>query len=321
MYAKSRAMSSTTPIRVRGKKTAKQDEKWNARRQRKLHKYAASSGRSSSVTSLSHHLETPRRPKKRRTQSLAGLEQLPTELIQTIFLYCANPDLPISSPHLASQLNSRHLYHEITSRVIEKVIFDKPASDRELANVSRLMNSKFFTWQFFHTWLDAEGEIRNMDPSRWTGQTWLRMLPHKRILPPKKLLNGPFTDDKIKFLDVLTMAGEFASLPSGYIDWIPPLYHELAKQSAVQAVAERCGYALSTLFQFGVKPDTDLLRFAVMDEGCDEHVVGTILRSVESVANDIDLLDRAIWSWAEKARSEGNEKGRWLIRSLKEAMQ
>lgn len=310
-------MVSMTPIRIRGKKTATAAEKWNAGKKRKVVEYSTLSRRSASVASGSSATDSPTRRKRKRIESVSRLEQLPSEILQAIFVFSTNPDLPIASPRLASQLDSHHLRHEITTRVLEAVIGGSGAG-MELANATRLMNSKFFTWSFLTAWLDAEAQIRDIPGPRFAQNIWLQLRPHTQLLPPKKVLTGPFTEENVLLLELFTMTGAFSSETT---DSIFPLYRELARRGADEAVADGSTKALSKLFAFGVTPDTELLRLAVIDEGCDQKIVTCILRRATMDGNkcyDVDLLDASIWSWAERARADGNEKGPWLISQLKE---
>lgn len=51
---------------------------------------------------------TPKSSKRRR--NLSSLEKLPTELLENVFLYCLNLDLPRSSPVIAVKLSSEPIY-------------------------------------------------------------------------------------------------------------------------------------------------------------------------------------------------------------------
>ncbi|KAK7536241.1 uncharacterized protein J3D65DRAFT_410012 [Phyllosticta citribraziliensis] len=72
--------------------------------------------------------------------------------------------------------------------------------------------------------------------------------------------------------------------------------------------------------EVGVTPfPADLLRIAVLEDTCTKDVMGFILRAKganEVFIQDIDLLDPAIWAWADK----NGEQGEWLKAQLRNAM-
>lgn len=328
-------MSSMTPVRIRGKRTATTDEKWHHGKKRKWPLSRAPSERASSVLSgSSEATSTKPRRRKRIDPLLSRLEQLPTEILQTIFELSCNPDLPFASPRLASQLNSPHLYRELTSRILPRTAErGQMFSKTELANVERLLNSRFCTWQIFEEWLISELNERetlqaqreelkrlNVDMKYWAQWAWRGICLHGNLAtlsPPKKLLRGPFTEDKVQFLRLVTSTADWSP---GQI--ITPLHHELAREGLKHAVAE--GAALDTLrcfWNLGLQPDMDLIRLAVMDAGCKKEIVKELVGKAwdsKSASSDVDLLDPALWTWADRARARGDEKGTWLMALLKD---
>ena len=325
-------MTTMTPIRVRGKRHATRAEKWNSGKQRQpVHgKSITSSEPDSSAQSTSSEAKSQSRRRRRRvSHELSRLEELPTEVLQTIFENSANVNLPLASPRLSSQLASQHLYHQLTSSILQPVLGGKRSTPSELAAAMRLMNSMFFTWTFFkdwlydrfealgllHEWQDAvESGSATMQPERQGEWTWYKLRPHSGLLPPKKLILGPFTYDKVRFLRFLTSS--YREDP----DQIDPLYRELAIDGLRQAVSEGAGEALPAFWTLGVEPDTELLRHAVIDSGCEKNVVQRLVTRVVHLASepiDVDFLDPALWSWADKAGGDG--KGSWLMEVLKDA--
>ena len=333
-------MAAFTPIRVRGKRSATEAEKWNAGKRRKAAYRIGSltpSERSSTTRSVSSHTESlTQRRRKPLDPELSRLEQLPTEVIQAIFVFSANLDLPLTSPRLASQLSSSHLHQLLTSKLLRRIWLPIPMKGA-VEGPMRLMNSRFFTWAFFKDWLLEEFDrlvlldewqrvaVPESLTSRQTDAqakwTWLAFRPHQvndSLLPPKKLLRSPFTPDKVHFLKCITSG--FGEDP----DELDPVYKELAKEGLEQAVAEGAGDVLPSFWTLGMQPDTELLRTAVIDAGCDKEVVRQLVTPVVRLTSvqvqaELDFLDPALWSWAEKARMKGDEKGLWLVEMLKNA--
>lgn len=59
-------------------------------------------------------------------QSRSNLEKLPTELLEEVFFYCMNLNLPRSSPVIGGKLSSQALYYRLT------LIAFGPTWDRQL---------------------------------------------------------------------------------------------------------------------------------------------------------------------------------------------
>lgn len=328
-------MPDLTPIHIRGKRKAKPEEKWHYGKQRKLQHARPLSGRGSSMMSdLSVARPTDKRRRRKRHSNLSALEHLPTEILHAIFELSANPDLPLTSRYLASQLeSSHHLHLELTRRVLYPVLDEKESSQAELQHALRLMNSRFFTYQFFMEWLRLEFNLRNLhqewqdcvaradqselDQEVWVACTWEKLRPNPNLPPPPKLLRGPFTEEKVRFLRYVsyTLSKDTAATAAG----LDPVYLETAKEGLHQAVLENANEAVSAFWSFGLKPDTELLRKAVIDAGCDKDVVRSLVDRSGIQPPCIDYLDPALWAWAERARKGGDEeKGTWLMELLKD---
>jgi hypothetical protein len=252
-------------------------------------------------------------------------------VLQAIFEFSANLDLPLASPRLASQLASKHLYHSLSSTILDRDFDHGGWANENIRPAMRLMNSKFFTWSFFRSWLREECDRRDLQ-SEWEKAygpdsdevclrvkeewIWYKLHPSARLPPPVKLLRGPFTQDKTQFLRFLICS--FGADPHG----LYPFYIERAREGLQQAVSEGSTDALHCLWLLGLWPDTELLRAAVMDSGCDKNVVSSLVnREIyhrKSGSTDVDFLDPALWLWAEKAEAKGNDKGCWLKELLKD---
>lgn len=71
------------------------------------------------------------------------LEQLPTELLQDIFLFSANTNLPLCSKQLLGALTSEHLKFEFTLQIL---VYQRHELEQE--DKSILLTRRFFTWDF-----------------------------------------------------------------------------------------------------------------------------------------------------------------------------
>lgn len=329
------------PLRVRGKRRARPEVKWNYGKQRdpKLQQRRPNTthyGCKSALVTVSEDATTssksrPRQP-RRRYVSETPLEALPPEVLQTIFAYSANIMLPLTSTQLAFKLcNSSHLRHQLSNRLLDPVLGHGPAmraSASELAAATRLLDSRFMDFAFFKSWLLSKSEVEvlmsnsSSDSDVDWKALWLACQPSPGLLPPYKLLCAPFSADKTAYLAVLAQTtSNIRSLNSAY--------GELAQEGLAAAV--QAGYVelTSVLLGMGVSPTTELLRAAVIDAACDERLVKTLLRAASSpehaghgsTSKDLDLLDPMIWSWADQARTNGNPKGNWLMSLLRDSQE
>lgn len=275
------------------------------------------------------------RKRRRRDVPRSPLEDLPAEVVQLIFEYSANVELPLISTALARKLRqSPYLQRQLSDRLLDPVLGfeDSPgaATADALAHATRLLNSRFMTFDFFRSWLRARSGIPSItgnDPTDHAAPSppmlWSALRPSLGLLPPGKLLRPPFTSDKVNFLKV------FAS----HVDDIAnqdAAYGELAHEGLMAAVQLRRSDLVLIFFQMGLRSSTELLRVAVTEAGCDEHLVRLLAGDpgTEAMAQvspprdirqaDVDLLDPTLWAWAEKARTHGNDKGDWLVAFLRE---
>lgn len=333
------------PVRIRGKRNARPEEKWNygkrrdpklQQRRRNTTTYGRHSALTTNLEETSPSSTLRLRKRRRRIASVSPLEALPPEVLQTIFAYSSNVMLPLTSAHLASKLcNSMHLRRQLSDSLLGPVLERGPAytraPDRDLASATRLLNSRFMDFGFFKSWLFSRSRVElaftdsssalseNMD---WKA-LWSACHPSPGLLPPRKLLSTPFTDDKIEFLSVLAQhIKDITNLNAAY--------GELAVEGLTVAVQQGNIEMVSLLLRMGAPATTDLLRAAVIDAACDEHLVQLLLHPAQArddttrsnaIADDIDLLDSMVWSWAEQARKAKNPKGEWLMGLLRESQE
>jgi hypothetical protein len=104
------------------------------------------------------------------------------------------------------------------------------------------------------------------------------------------------------------------------VDWADKETRRLAVQGKKEAILER-NYNVVDLFnhnrRLGKPPGIDMVKFAVLEGGCDRTIVFDILSTARTwgcrdwASNEID-------AWIKKAVAEGNPKGAWLSKKLKE---
>ena len=299
-----------------------------------------------SVTSMSASPESKQhhRPTKRRRLDLSALEQLPTEMVQAIFVQSGNLALPMSSPDLVAQLSGRQLQWELTCDALSHVVSQSDenatsATSTELSDATRLLNSRFMTWSFFQTWLDHESDARNLDISeprvpsdeQWHSRyadIWVALQPSSRLSLPTKIVRGPWTVARISFLKVFSLYPDACSTP------LDGIVAEVAYEGFEQAIEKQCLEGIKLLRKLQVKPDQELLRKAVIDHGCDKSIVLYLLQwfvvdiircNVSAAADttsmisrpEVDFLDPMLWAWTEKAKAVGEPKGQWLTAILR----
>ncbi|KAF2770433.1 hypothetical protein EJ03DRAFT_67803 [Teratosphaeria nubilosa] len=316
-------MHNMTPIRVRGKRNAAPPEKWHAGKKRKLlHQLTTASLQSGSIAVSRSSNAVPRKRKQTDSEQ-SRLEQLPAEIVQDIFVKSSNMNLLLTCKSLMNQLSSRHLYMTLTSSIMEPFKSgNAEPEDVQILAARRLLSCNFVTWDFWTAWLDetfppAEpDESKNCTETARTATYYVsltaRELSHLPGLPPRKLLSGPWTPDKLNFLRATSRPG-FSIVDQSSAD------SELAQEGLQQAVAEGSLEGANLMFQnLGQRPTTDLLCKAVIEYGCNEAVVELLL---DRGGQELDLLEPALWSWADKTDRRGDEKGSWLIKQLKQRVQ
>ena len=317
-------MASMTPIKIRGKRRAAPAEKWRSGKNRPVDRRPIPAASLASLGAVScasiQHAAASARKRKQRDPALSLLEQLPPEIVQEIFELSGNIELPAASLVLKAQLSSRHVYTRLTTRILRKVFgYDEnaTASPSDLAAATRLLNSRFMTWDFFKAWLDEQApDMHPREDSNYVA-TWNDLTPVSSPLTPQKLLHGTWTAEKTSFLAVFVRS---TKEPTPDLGRPRPSPGELAVEGAFEAIAQRAPDALDLLFIVGVRPTTEMFRAAVIDNGCDEEMLSILYMGVQRYVEevlDLNTLDPALWSWAEKARERGDRKGDLLVRDLR----
>lgn len=270
------------------------------------------------------------------------LQGLPQELLEMIFLYSMNISLPRASPVLGHKLSSHAVTMEFVMRSFFHTVEHKVVNtrDRKVASdphiQSQLLACRFFTWDFFLAYVekahaalirlrgkiwekagvDVPGpkEFEGLWPYRFSRITYLAFAEGFQI--PEKLLHGPWSTDKASLLYVLVSIG-------GEIDWQGSLAGETAKEGLREAILQRSEHAvagLSVLLGVAQALDTETLRYAVIDCGCNINIVRHLLFNAQILhgvtpKSTLNFYDSKLWQWADL--HEG--KGVLLKDSLKKA--
>ena len=155
---------------------------------------------------------------------------------------------------------------------------------------------------------------------------------------PKKLLHGPWTDEKSTFLEIMMRS-------HAMVDWIGNTSGEVAVQGLHTALRERNCRAVRNLsytsytnvdrwwpkslhfnitfrtweqgFHYpniGVIPQTAHLRTAIIDLDCPVDVVECLLKASFVL---IDFSDPAIVAWAVQKKVDGDLRGDWVLRLMR----
>lgn len=245
----------------------------------------------------------------------------------------------------ARQLSHERIY---VRYVVDTLWKECPSCSEERADevcdkaptISRILQCKWMSWHIFKTAVRElqsrtakerivpEGERNyvvalNFDNPHEQGQLdYLHLQPSVQI--PKKLLQGPWTQEKVEFLYYLIWSNVS-------VDWERSSRGEIATSGLQQAVEERNSKAVASLLSqpIGVVPTGSMVRSAVIDHGCDETIVFHLLnaalraqilsRAEARMLTDFTFRDPSLWSWAGRMRNNGNRKGAWLTAALKYA--
>lgn len=322
-----------TPIKIRGKK----------RKHTPIPVSALSSTLPAAEASQikDRHAKKRKRVPKRTIAAMPTLLGLPQELLELIFLYSMNTSLPRASPLLGRKLSSRAVTMEYAMRTFFHTVDHKTNyRDRKKTSdpilQSQLLACRFFTWDFFLKYVDRShdamislrgkawektgvevpgvGQFDGLWPFKFTTIPYLAFADGFQV--PEKLLHGPWDESKVNLLYVLISL-------NGEIDWQGSMAGETAKQGIKEAIAdgnERAVAALATLLGVPKQIDTGLLRYAVLDCGCNINVMRHLLFNAQILAQNLskevlDFLDTRLWAWADV----NGEKGDVLKHMLRKA--
>ena len=132
---------------------------------------------------------------------------------------------------------------------------------------------------------------------------------------PLKLLHGPWTGDKLSFIDVLYYSG-------AQIDQTNQIHMEMVRKGLMEAIREDNHRAVDVIMRCWdfwpsdppslILPETAHLRVAVIERGCRRNIVKRLLRM-----GPLEI-DPTVVSWAEEKKAQGDESGQWLLDELEE---
>jgi hypothetical protein len=311
-----------TPIRIRGR-----------RRKHPASILAAKLQSSNQTTAHPTNTQSRPRPKgpKDTAPAMPTLQGLPQELLEMIFLYSMNIALPQSSPILGRRLSSHTMTMEFTMRSFFHTV-DHRTNHRDRKKTSDprvqsdLLACRFFTWDFFikyvgrahdamiklrgkaweKTGVEVPG-VREFDglwPFYFTKITYLSFAEGFHV--PEKLLHGPWTKDKASLLYVLVSL-------NGEIDWEGSLGGETARSGIKDAIGEGNEHAVAALAVLLGVPKaitTEMLRYAVVECGCNANILRHLLFNAQILAREtskdiLDFHDPQLWAWAESQGEKG----------------
>ncbi|KAF1851876.1 uncharacterized protein K460DRAFT_362643 [Cucurbitaria berberidis CBS 394.84] len=313
-----------TPVKIRGRK-----RKLPALIPARLQSSKVSS-QSSSQASLD---DRPRKRKVKKTTppAMPSLQGLPQELLEMIFLYSMNIALPRCSPSIGRKLSSRHVTMKFTMRsFFDTVDHRTNTRDRKVTSDPQLQSSvlscHFFTYKFFLDYVKtAHDAIIRLRGKAWEKASvpvlgveefedlWVFKFTKVPYLSfaggfhiPEKLLHGPFTKDKTSLLYVLVSL-------SGEIDWTGSMAGEVAKTGIKEAIKERnerAVAAFTVLLGISKAITTDVLRYAVINCGCEINILRHLLFNAQILAHEtskeiLDFYDPKLWAWADAHGERG----------------
>lgn len=270
--------------------------------------------------------------------SLSAIEHLPVEILQPIFfLSDYNLALTKASHHLGARLSSGYVYNAVCSRYLPESMLGHRIVQTALQ--SYIFATKWMTWTFFKSWIvkhyspigclcgatERGGCFDAQWPPNFENAT--RMVFSRSHLPqlafikarlPKKLLNGPWTADKVQFLQFLLWTTSMT------VDWSDAETREIAIKGRLQAMRERNLDAV-VLFnhnrRLGRGADLSLIRFAVEHCDCDRSIVYDTVLTAKFWNRAISEEEPAeLDKWCEERISIGDPKGQWLRTKLMEVM-
>lgn len=285
---------------------------------------------------------------------LSTLEQLPPEIMQLIFSFIPTHNLPLVSPRIASKLSTERMFllcglESLLKRSPAKLpegSEEPPEPDTDdlsipsnlVEEINSLLRLRWVTWTRFQAlmrktrdaFIDLHEESQSGmmaalvfdTPSESPNPTFTTLGPDISI--PEKLLHGPWSTDKTRFLYYLTWLGMG-------IDWENSTSGEVACSGLGDAIREKNRIAVASLLaeQIKVQPTQDNLRSAIMQHGCDQTIVFHILsasvrararnRRANNSSQAVNPLDASIWSWIKRLDDAGDKRSKWLKGALRAA--
>jgi hypothetical protein len=270
---------------------------------------------------------------------LAPIELLPVEIIQDIFLRTLNLNLPLASVTIASKLEDKHIYRLVCDHAFGYDVLPTIPKPKQLSIYqNQLFAMRWMRWEFFdeyisqrvpsracgcpilidchergRTTIDCNCTIPDCKLRRH-GDDKSTNLPRIRCSLPQKLLRGPWTDDKIRFLNGLLRISNMS------VDWADKNAVRVAVQGKREAIMDRnldAVHIFSRTRRLGRAPNLELVKFAVLEAGCDRSIVLDLMIAAREWGhrrwNDVELD-----AWVARQEANGESKGKWLGIKLEE---
>ncbi|TID19525.1 hypothetical protein E2P81_ATG06692 [Venturia nashicola] len=303
-------------------------------------------------------LKRAKRTKGPKGRELSSFERLPLELLEKIFLDSLNPNLPLCSRHLESQLSRDLLKCELTMNILCRRRDELGDAER-----GRLLACRFFTWEFivrYTQWAHKQGILIEglddypcLNASERSVRTYEERLDehleslrddqgcipfNHRIVFQEEF---PPIDETFPHLAGLKTVAIPEKLLRGpwnddvmrflrltvlswcTLDWLGTSTGEVAIQGTFDAIRHGENEVLTYFFHtstVNVPPTTEMLRTAIVDAGCDLGTVYQILSGSSGMAADhhIDVMDNEIWHWIDAAKRRGDSRADRLTNMLRE---
>jgi hypothetical protein len=264
----------------------------------------------------------------------SGIEALPVELLQPIFFLSGhNIALLQASGRISARLSSTYVYNATCSYYLTSFLDDRIA---QTAAQTFIFASRWMTWTFFQSWLtrayETSGCLCGLTPAegcfdaQWPpnfekatemvfSRSHLPRLAFIKARIPRKLLCGPWTSDKVQFLQFLLW------LTGMTVDWSDGEIRQIAIDGRLQAMREQNLEAVE-LFnhnrRLGKFATLSTVRLAVMESGCDRSIVHDTMSTAAKwgTANSWNCVE--LDKWCEERINFGDPKGQWLKTRLEE---
>lgn len=261
--------------------------------------------------------------------SLAAIERLPVELLQSIFAASDyNFALLQASRVLGIRLSSDYVYNNVCDYYLTGRCDDYTVRS---AAQSAIFASRWMTWSFFKSWVvrtyEINGCLCGLTPdegcfdAQWPpnfedatsmvfSRSHLPRLAFVRCRLPKKLLTGPWTRDRVQFLRFLLWSTSMT------VDWQDPDASQTAKEGRRRAFLENNLEAVE-LFnsnrRLGRPPSLETVRYAAAEAHCTRSIIYDTLRSAYRWSSPGDTWDfSALYQWCDQHIWDNDVKGVWL---------
>ena len=267
--------------------------------------------------------------------TLSAIERLPVELIQPIFFQSGpNLALPLASHHIAAKLSDDYIYHALCTEYL--TVNEHLPAEKSISQ-TRIFASRWMTWDYFKSFLiktyegkgclcgktPEEGCFDAQWPPEWEDAT--DMVFSRSHLPelswvkgriPTKLLHGPWTSENIQFLRFLLWTTSMT------VDWADEEVRKTVLMGRKEAMMEK-NLEVVEIFnhnrRLGKPPDLSLVRFAVIEAGCDRSIVYDTMATARAWGvRGTDWGCAELDAWCLGNMEEGDVKGGWLKVKLEE---